>query len=296
MNRREKCRCISLVLTYLIGIASVVAMIYGGVHIFRVSKTAAESDGLTMLAPFYKCSDVVDAVADGAYSVGTVKHAVGQQCLANQLPARLAMGFAAGFMILALLCVPCAFKKDKWFGFTMWSTLAIATIIMSAIVTASMALPVASHFADCRHYDQPTISELAQYGVVCLKGPEPMPSLTSGLKWMCKMCMYFGGSAASVATLLLFFCIKSCRCCDPNAQCCSGNGCGGAQNGEHPCPIRRAIGQFKARFCRRSQLASSVDRDDGLPVSAPSYYEAQPSEAEGVSEDAGAPNPYYGVN
>jgi hypothetical protein len=297
MNRREKCRCISLVMIYLLGVASVVAMIYGGIHIFRVSKSAAEADGVsTQLSSFYKCSDVADAVPAGDYTLKSVQHAVVRQCIAGQLPARVVMGFAAGFMILALLCVPCAFKKDKWFGFTMWSTLAIGTILMSTIVVAIFTLPTAAKFADCRHMDQATITALGDYGFTCVRGPEYMPNKESALKWLCKLCTFFGGSAAAVVVLLLLFCVKSCKCCDPNAQgCCGGNN---AQNGEPRCIIRRTFGRLRARFCRRPGLASSVDRDDGLPVSAPSYYEApaSPEASEGVVPEGNAQTPYYGVN
>jgi len=285
-----------LVLIYLMGIASVVAMIYGGVHIFRVSKAAAEADGLSaQLSMFYRCSDVADAVPAGDYALKSVQHAISHHCMASQLPARVAMGFAAGFMILALLCVPCAFKKDKWFGFTMWSTLAIATIVMSAIIVAVYTLPAASKFADCRHMDEATMSALSDYGFTCVRGPEPMPNKSSALKWLCKLCTFFGGSAAAIVVLLLLFCVKSCKCCDPNAQgCCGGSN---AQNGEPRCFIRRTFGRLRARFCRRPGLASSADRDDGFPVSAPSYYEAPASpEAEGVVPENGTPNPYYGVN
>jgi len=207
------------------------------------------------------------------------------------------MGFATGFAILALLCAPCAFKKDKWFGFTLWSTLAIGTIVVAAAFVASIALPVASTFADCRHYDPSTMAELSNLQVTCLRSPDAvaLPDKMSGLKWMCKLGMFFGGSAASVATMLLLFMIKSCCCCNPSACAANGAGCGSGAAGEHPCIFRRAVHRFRSRFCRQQPLANSAD-DSSLPVSAPSYYEV--STPEGASEDAGL-NPssqYYGVN
>jgi uncharacterized membrane protein len=295
MNRREKCRCISLVLVGLLAVAGVVAMIYGGVHIFKVSPEAATADGAEvqqMLSFFFKCSDL-----DGGDS-STVTRFVKHQCMARQLPARMAMGFAAGFMILAILCVPAAFKKDKMFGFTMWSTLAIATMIMAVVVVSIYALPAAVNMTDCRNYDQTTVSALESIGVVCIKGPAADTSKSSALKWMCKLHTFYAGTAASFLSLLLFFMIKHCCCCNPNS--CGASACGGAANGaEHPCFVRRAMYRFRARFCRRAGLASQADQDNSLPVGAPSYYEANHSEAsEGASEDAGATpaNNYYGVN
>jgi len=307
MNRREKCRCISLILVALLAIAGVVAMTYGGVQMWRVSKDAITADGndvAQILDLFVKCQDV--QAPTGAWSSDVVSHAMKFQCNARQLPARVISGFAAGFMILALLCAPCAFKKDKMFGFTLWSTLAIATILVSVTVVSVYALPAAAQMApDCSKYDQATIQELQNLGVVCLKGVEGQPSKTTALKWMCKLHTFYAGAAVSVASLLLLFMCKHCCCCNPSASCCSsqaaGCGSGAGSASDHPCPIRRAVHKFKSRFCRRSEpaLSSSVDRDDGVPVSAPSYYQVTPSEAEGVSEDAGAggasPN-YYGVN
>jgi len=297
MNRREKCRCISLVLVGLLAISGVVAMIYGGVHLFKVSQEAATADGVEvqeMLSYFFKCSDL-DVGGDSSTVARFVKH----QCMAKQMPARMAMGFAAGFMILAILCVPAAFRKDKMFGFTMWSTLAIATMIMSVMVVSVYALPAAANMADCRNYDQNTVSALQSLGVVCIKGPAADTSKSSALKWMCKLHMFYAGTAACFLSLLLFFMIKHCCCCNPNS--CGASACGGAANGaEHPCFVRRAMHRFRARFCRRAALASQADQDSSLPVSAPSYYEANPSSeaSEGASEDAGAApaNNYYGVN
>lgn len=297
MNRREKCRCVSSVLVWLIGVAGVVSMIYGGVHLYRVSKQTAAQDGLdTLLAPFVKCSDFADEIPDGAWSTSTVAHAVMRRCAGNQLGVRLIMGFSAGFMILALLTVKCAFKKDKWFGFTMWSTLAIASIVVAVTVVGLATFPVASQFVDCKHYDYATAQELGQLGFTCVKTDPTFgtPDKMSALKWLCKLGMFFGGSAASVASLLMFFMIKSCCCCNPNASCCAGQACSTPVNGEHPCRIRRAIHKFRARFCRRAQADQDV-----MPVSAPSYYEVNAAEGEAASEDAGASSPsnqYYGVN
>jgi len=287
MNRREKCRCISLILVFLIGVAGVTAMIYGGVQIFRVSKSAAQNDGLgTMMSMFYNCHEI--EIPQGAYDQNAVKQVAMHQCVAPQMPARITIGFAAAFMILALICAPCAFKKDKWFGFTMWSTLAIATVIVAVAVVGSQTFPVAAQFTDCTHYDTDTINELTQYGAVCVKGVGMKRE--SALKWLCKLCTFFVGSGVSIGALLLMFMIKSCCCCNPNASC-GQQACGTpAANGEHPCPIRRAMHKFRSRFCRRSRA------QEDLPVSAPTYYEASVSEAsEGASEDAGS-NQYYGVN
>jgi len=308
MNRREKCRCISLLLIALVSIAGIVAMTYGGVQMWRVSKEAITAEGndvAQMLDMFVNCQDVQPPT--GAWSFEVINHAMRFQCNARQLPARVISGFAAGFMILALLCAPCAFKKDKMFGFTLWSTLAIATILMSVTVVSIYTLPVVSQMApDCSKYDQATIQELQNVGIVCLKGVEGQPSKTTALKWMCKLHTFYAGAAVCVASLLLLFMCKHCCCCNPNASsCCSSQaGCGSvAAAGEHPCAIRRAVHKLKARFCRRSatpsSLSSAVDRDDGVPVSAPSYYQVPTPSDEGASEDAGAsaasPN-YYGVN
>jgi len=302
MNRREKCRCISLFLVALLAIAGVTAMIYGSVKMFNLSQEGLASDGQgvdQILSYFVKCSDEAN-IPNGAWSSSVVSHAVKRQCMAKQLPTRMVMGFAEGFMILALLCAPCAFKKDKMFGFTLWSTLAIATILMSVTVLSIYALPAAASFADCRSYDAATIQELQQYGIVCVKGPDPMTPKTNALQWICKLHTFYAGAATCVGSLLILFMIKHCCCCNPNAQsCCSSSGAAGA---EHRCFIRRAMHRFRARFCRRSAapaLSSEADRDDGVPVSAPSYYEVNAASNEGASEDAGAGasnNNYYGVN
>jgi len=292
MNRKEKCRCISLILVFLIGVGGVTAMIYGGVQMFRVSKSAAQNDGLgTMMSTFFNCHEI-ETPQGGPWDPSAVKQVAVHQCTAPQIPARITIGFAAAFMILALLCAPCAFKKDKWFGFTMWSTLAIATVIVAVTVVASQALPVAAQFADCTHYNTDTINEITQqYGAVCVKGLGMKKE--SALKWLCKLCTFFAGAGVSIGALLLMFMIKSCRCCNPNASCGQQQGCGTpAANGEHPCPIRRALHKFRSRFCQRSRA------QEDLPVSAPTYYEASVSESsEGASEDAGSSSSkYYGVN
>jgi len=310
MTRREKCRCISLVIVALMAIAGVVALIYGSVQIFRISKDGLTSDGGgvdQVLGFFVKCSDY--QAPSGAWSSDVITHAMKFQCMARQLPARAVSGFAGAFMILAILCVPAAFKKDKMFGFTMWSTLSIATIVMSVVLVSIYALPAAASMApNCEKYDAATIQELQNMGIVCLKG-EGMPTKTNALKWFCKLHTFYAGAALSIVSLLLLFMCKHCCCCNANSCCSSSasaaSGCGGAAvNGaEHPCPIRRAVCKFKARFCRRSEpaLSSSMDRDDGVPVSAPSYYQVNPS-SEGelaASEDAGvgaSNNNYYGVN
>jgi len=291
MNRKEKCRCISLVLAVLLGIAGVTASIYGSVKIFRVSQGDAQNDGLgDMLSAFYNCHDVKSNLS-GDYNSYAVDRLLFHQCIAPQLPARIATGFAAAFMILAIICAPCAFKKDKWFGFTMWSTLAISTTVLAMAVVAYQAAPVASHFADCRNLDDNTVQVLQNaFDGVCVKGPDADAKKASALKWMCKLCTFFGGSVASVASLLLLFMIKSCRCCNPSAGCCGEQQSAAAAAGQHPCRFRRAVQSFRSRFCRRSRA-----QEDELPQSAPSYYEVHPESAEGASEDAGA-GPYGRVN
>jgi len=297
MNGREKCRCISVFLVALMAIAGVVAMIYGGVQIFKVSQSAATEDGANVadiLEPFVKCSDYHGPT--GAWSSDVIDHAVRFQCNAKQIPAKALIGFASAFMILALCCVPCAFKKDKMFGFTMWSTLSMATIVMSVVFVSVYALPAAAQMAsDCSKYDAATITELQNLGIVCLKGVEGQPNKTTALKWFCKLHTFYAGSALCIASLLLFFMCKHCCCCNPNASsCCRSNS--PAAGGEQPCPIRRAVDSLKARFCSRHRAAIANSADQ-LPVSAPSYYQVNES-SEGASEDAGASssNQYYGVN
>jgi len=304
MSRREKCRCISLVIVALMAIAGIVALIYGSVQIFRVSKEGLATDGAdvsSILGYFVKCSEY-EAPA-GAWSSDVIGHAIKLQCVGKQLPARLVSGFAGGFMILALLCVPAAFKKDKMFGFTMWSTLAIGTIVMAVTLVSVYALPAATQMVpDCSQYDAATVQELQNLGIVCLKGVENMAVKTTALKWMCKLHTFYAGSALCVASLLLFFFIKHSCCCNPNVSCCSSSSACAtdANHGEHPCVIRRAVHKLKARFCRRSQPAlSSADGGDGVPVNAPSYYQVN-AEGEAASEDAGVSSSpsssYYGVN
>jgi len=257
---------------------------------------------------FVQCSDVEARVPAGAWSMEVVSHAVKRQCIARQLPPRLAIGFAGAFTVLALLCAPAAFKKDKMLGFTLWSTLSIATIVLACVMVSIYAGPAAGSMADCRDYDPATVQGLNDMNIFCVKGPQPQPNKTTALKWLCKLHTFFGGAAVSILSLLMLFAIKACRCCNPNAaSCCSSAPAAGVAGvnachaGGHQCVFRRAVHNLKARFCRRPALSSSADRDDGLPVSAPSYYEVQAPEAsqEGAaSEDAGVSpsNNYYGVN
>jgi hypothetical protein len=285
-----------LFLAALLGISGVVATLYGGVNLFRVSLEVSTTDGVSaILANFIKCHDLVSAAPTGAWSGAAISKAITHQCLATQAPARLSIGLAGAFMILALICAPCAFRKDKWFGFTMWSTLAIVFMGVAAVVVASQALHVASQFANCKHYDDATIQELGNMGITCVKYADENLNKVSALKWLCKLCTFFGGVAASVASLLLMFMVKSCCCCNPGSCCSSdnnNNACGSANvNGaEHPCFFRRACFRFRSRFCRQSPLSSSADRDDGV-MTAPSYYgntTVHESAPEGVaSEDAG---------
>jgi len=312
MNKREKCRCITTCIVALMAIAGCSAFIYGSVSMFRLSQEGLANDGggvADILSFFTKCGDI--QAPTGAWSSEVVSHAMKFQCMAKQLPARAAAGFAGAFMILALLCVPAAMKKDKMFGFTLWSTLSISTIVMSVVLVSIYALPAASSMApNCEKYDSATIQELQNMGIVCLKGVEGQPTKTNALKWFCKLHAFYAGAALSIASLLLFFMIKTCCCCNASASCSSSSSspasasasgcCTQNANGEPKCMIGRAVHKLKARFCRRSDpaLASSVDRDDGLPVSAPSYYQVSPASVEGeVSEDAGVGgSQYYGVN
>jgi hypothetical protein len=301
-------------LVALLAIAGTVAMIYGSVQMFRLSAAGLAADGADVsirLQLFTKCSEL-EGPSGGAWDSNVINHAVRAQCMMQQMPYKLAMGFAGGFMILAVLCIPCAFKKDKMFGFTMWSTLAIATIIMSVVVVSTVTLPTISHFAmDCSKYDANTIQELSSLGVTCLKGVEGVPNKITALKWLCKVHTFYAGAALSIVSLLLLFMCKHCCCCNPNASCCSsqaagaGAGCGAGANADN-CPIRRAVNNFKARFCSRRcgrSQAMADSADSALPVSAPSYYQVHESTPEGAeaSEDAGVnpPSPsrnYYGVN
>jgi len=292
----------------------VVALIYGSVQMFRLSAPGLAADGAdiaTRLELFTKCSEL-EGPAGGAWDAEVINHAVRAQCMMRQVPFKMAMGFAAGFMILAILCVPAAFKKDKMFGFTMWSTLAIGTIVMAVVAVSMVTLPTMSHFAtDCSKYDANTVQELSQLGVTCLKGVDGVPNKTTALKWFCKVHTFYAGAALCIASLLILFMCKHCCCCNPNASCCSSqsavagasSGCGGAANPD-ACPIRRAVKSLKARFCSRrcgrSNNSMANSADSSLPVSAPSYYQVNES-SEGASEDAGVspPSPssnYYGVN
>jgi len=302
--REEKCRCISVMLVWLLGVASVTALIYGGVGLYRVSGDASVAEEtMGLLQPFVKCQEI----SRGQQVSSTLNHILVRQCMAVQLPPKLLFGFAAALMILTLLCTKCAFKHDRWFGWTLWSTLAFAMVIVAGAFVAAQVLPVASQFVDCKHFNSTQVEEVQSNSFMCLRFPadSQMPDRSNALKWIHKGCAFFSGCVGSLATLILLFMIKSCCCCNPNS-CCSGDnksGCStAAANGEHPCPIRRALHNFRSRFCRRNQSHTALvnSEDSSMPVSAPTYYEvnSNSANAEAATEDAGLSpsNQYYGVN
>jgi len=281
----------------LLGIAGVTALIYGGFHLYKVSGQDATNDGVIgLLGQFVNCKDDVNAVQHGDYDVGAVQHFVKHKCQANQAPAKIAMGFAATFIILTLLCAPCAFKKNEWFGFGVWSSLAIACTLLAAVVVASQALPVASQFVDCHKMDANTINFIqgAPYNAICIKGPDGSAALTkhSALKWLCKMCTFFGGAVTSVIAILFMMIIRKCKCCNSNAAA----GQQQAQACHGPCPISSCCARLRSRMCsRNSHQPLANQADEGLPVSAPSYYDVNapaPSDSPRASEDAGAYHSY----
>jgi len=295
MNRKEKCRLISVILVLLIGIGGVTAMIYGGVHLYKVSRDGASQDGvLSILNDFVKCKDVVDSVPVGDYNLDFIQKFVKHQCYSNQILSKVAMGFASAFVILALLCAPCAFKKDMWFGFGLWTSLAIGMTVVAGIVVAVQALPAASQFVDCRNFDQSTITAIqsSPFNALCVRGPEIDGVDTlhkqSALKWLCKLCTFYAGSVASIAALLLLLLIKKCRCCNPNAQPCGANG--------GHCRFAGFCARLRSRMCSRSHQPLASQAEEGMPVSAPSFYDNVPAGSESpsaaASEDAGAYHSY----
>jgi len=278
MNRREKCRCISITLVFLLGVAGVVAFIYGGVKLYGVSRQDAINDGIAeQMSPFFKCCDSCSTLPQG--KADPLCHLVKRNCHAKQAPALLPFGFAAAFTIMALLCAPCAFKKDQWFGFGVLSTLTITCTLIAAVVVGASALPVATSFADCSKFDSATITEVTNMGMVCIKAPNADGGIDvkeSATKWTCKLCTFYTGAAINVAAMLLFMLIKRCRYCN---QPCAGD----AQGCQRKCMFTRCFSNLRSRFCRRNSGHVALASDDGVPVSAPSYYEGQPA-----SEDAGA--------
>jgi len=296
MNRKEKCRAVFVVLSFLIGLAGVTAMIYGGVQLYKVSRQDATNDGvLNVLNDFIKCKDVVNAVPAGDYDLDFIQKFVKHQCYANQILSKVSLGFAAAFVILALISAPCAFKKDMWFGFGLWTALAIGTTIVAGIVVAAQAVPVASQFVDCRNFDASTINAIqsAPFNAICVRGPEVngVDNLHkhSALKWMCKLCTFYAGSLACIGSLLLLLIIKKCRCCNPNAAPCN-QACGNRDN----CPIRSCCARLRSRMCSRSHQPLASQAEEGV-VSAPSFYDVSAgseSPSAAASEDAGAYHSY----
>jgi len=267
-----------------LGVAGVVAFIYGGVNLFRVSREDAMTDGVSQeMGDFFKCCDACNTLPNG--NSDPLCHLVKRNCHAKQAPAMVPFGFAAAFTILALLCAPCAFKKNEWFGFGVLSTLTITCTLIAAVVIAAQALPVAAQFADCSKFDSNTISEANNLGLICIKTTNADGSIDvkkSASKWMCKLCTFFGGAAVNVAAMLLFMLIKRCRCC--NQPCAGQAGC------QRQCMFTRCFSRLRSRFCSRGghvALSNSADRDDGVPVSAPSYYDVSEGQ-QAASEDAGA--------
>jgi hypothetical protein len=291
MTRKEKCRCISTVLIFLLGVVGLVAFTYGGIHLYRVSKSAAENDSMMpFLSPFVRCQDYCDSLQGDAEHVETMCRVVKRSCQAKQAPAVLSIGFATAFTALALLAAPCAFKKDVWFGFGVFSTLAIASTLVAIVTVGAFTLPVVSNFVDCHKFDDATIAGVTGLGLTCIKSPPTgdstqMDVKSSAAKWMCKLCMFFGGATANIAVMLLFFLAR--RCCKSS---CGAAAAVAAQEGscQRKCLFRRCFSSLRTRWCSRgAPLASSADRDDGVPVSAPSFYDVS-GEGQVASEDAGA--------
>jgi len=291
MNRREKCRCISITLVFLLGVAGVVAFIYGGVNLYRVSREAAVTDNVeSQMSPFFKCCDSCSALPNG--NADPLCHLVKRNCKMTQAPTMLPFGFAAAFTILALLSAPCAFKKDQWFGFGILSSLTIACTLIAVVAVGFQAVPIVTTFADCSKFDANTISEVEKMNMICFKTPNASGGVDvkeSVAKWMCKLCTFFGGAAVNVAAMLLFMFIKKCRCC--NQPCVGANGCA-----ERKCFFGRCFGRLRSRFCSRS--GHSPVPADGMPESAPSYYdvsEGQPAPTEDAGSSPSSSYRAYGV-
>jgi len=287
-----------LFLTMIIGIAGVTAFLYGGLNVYRVSLVDATNDGVIgMLGDFVKCYQMGETVSSQQdYNTRMhLEHFVERQCYAKQLPVKAAMGFAAAFIILALLSAPCAFKKDMWFGFGLWSALAIGLTVVTAVLVGFQALPVASQFVDCKDFSADAIAAIqaAPYNAVCVRSPDVNGEHVhkgSALKWLCKMCTFYGGAIAAVSSLLLMMMIRKCRCCDPNAAPCNRS----CNRDSSNCPIRSCCSRLRSRFCSRSHVPLSNQADDSMPVSAPSFYDVNGSDSPtaSASEDAGAYQSY----
>jgi hypothetical protein len=272
LDRKGKCRVVSVVLTLFLGIVGVTCFIYGGLRLYRVSLHRANEDGTSnLLLPFIKCTDIATySTADrfnSSVDESAVYNALKRQCLSAQLPARFSVGVAGFFVILALFVAPCAFKRDNWVGFGIFTATGIALTMMALVVVGSQAAGPASSFVDCRHLSSATIAELGKRGLMCIRSSSSSEVIVkkSALRWFCKLHTFYGGAAASVLALLLLLVIRCCRCCRCNK---AEAGCGASP-----------------------QMSVQAETPEGLPISAPTYY-AVPTSA--ASEDAGAE--YYRAN
>jgi len=295
MTKREKCRCITTFLTVLLGVAGAVLLIYGGVKMFKVSLDSAKTDNVNeLLSGFISCSDVADAAPTGQFDNHAVYKAIKHQCRAEQVPSQIAIGFAGAFVLLAVLSAPCAFKRNDWFRFGLYTALAISCTLMAVLVVGIQALPVATTFVDCKQTDDATIAEFSKLGFVCFRQSDANGNVntkSSVAYWYCKLHMFCCGAAMSFVSLILLLIIRRCsqrKCCGPEAAVAGAeqSGCHGGANGQPRCIFRRCFARLRSRLCSRNAhvpLASDAD----VPVSAPSYYDVS-GEGAVASEDAGA--------
>jgi hypothetical protein len=285
---------VSFILAAIMGIAGVSVFLYGGLNLYKVSQTVASQDGVaSLLSDFIKCSDLSGAINsmpnNSTVDYAQVSHVVQKQCQAKQAPAKLSIGLAGAFIILALLSAPCAFKRDNWVVFGIMMSTAIACTLIASVVVGSQALEPASHLMDCKHLSQPTIDELtSKYGMVCFRAHSVTGELItkkSAQKWICKLVMFFGGAAASIFSLLFLLVIRSCKCCRRSSTDAS------------VAPSRSCCGISCCSSAVHAPLSAQADVDD-LPVTAPSFYDVNAPEPAVASEDAGASPSYraYTVN
>jgi len=213
MTCRSCCRVVSIVVNTIIGLAAIAMVLYGGVTIFNVSLSSAQSDNLmNSLGQFINCNDVENAIPprnDGTDSA--FDNAILNQC--NYAKAPYYVGFAAIALatlhrIITGAIASCSDHKFPSIAFPVFAATSMSFSVLVGIVIILVTQSTAASFLDCDNYSSATITRLEGSGFICIKGDGGTKN--SAVTWMIGLGTFYAGCLCVFISSLIAILINGC--------------------------------------------------------------------------------------
>jgi len=204
------CRGFFYVIAFIAALAGIVSLVLGGVEVYNVN--AADAAALKM-PEFQNCLHITD----NSNATSVFNQVVTARCIANAAPQLSIFLFAAIFALVATMAATVSGCKGTTnsLAFALFAGAALCCVATSLAVMTMFTGEQATSMIPCNNYDQSTVHQLHQIGVICID-QDCGGRCEGGYKWLAFLATFYAGGALIIVSLVIFSMLASC--CRPTPR------------------------------------------------------------------------------